>query len=369
MDYISILLQLILSFYIFYNTQAIGNIAFGVVGGIVLHLIIYLMNHLSCSKRTKTFLYIIHIIILVLAAIFISNSFWILVIAVNTELIYKYKYKIILLNLLGVLIYLWVIDSLIFKEQGVLFVLVILFLSLVSKYEEKIKSIKKANEELRDKLYQANLKVETIQKEVSQIEELTKIQERNMLVQKLHDKIGHTLAANIMQLEAIKIILQSNSAEATKMLTSTIENLRDGMDDIRHTLKDIKPEQSEVGINQIRNILEDLQSTHKIETELSFEGDIGAISLNVWHVTLQNLKETITNLIKHSKADRLSVRIEVFHKIIKIQFKDNGAPIEHYESGLGLMGIEERTQSINGRLVINTNNGFETLMILKREGI
>ncbi|WP_069999737.1 sensor histidine kinase [Cellulosilyticum sp. I15G10I2] len=367
MGNICILLQCILSFHIFYSALTAERMAFGIVGSIIVHLIIYLVNHLCRSKKMSASLYIIDIILLILMAYSVNEHFGLLAASINVEFIARYKYRMISNFILPG--YLFITNGIWLREQWLLFVLLIFFLSMLFKYEEKIKSIKRNNEDLRDKLYHANIKLESIQKEASHIEEAAKLQERNILVQKLHDKIGHTLAANIMQLEAVKIILQSNIEEAGKMLALTIENLRNGMDDIRHTLKDIKPECSEVGLNQIRYILEDLQNTHGIETEFLFEGDVGAISLSIWHVTLQNLKETITNLLKYSKADRFTVRIEVFHKIIKIQFKDNGTAIEQYENGLGLMGIEERTQSINGRLVINTNSGFETLMILKREDI
>jgi signal transduction histidine kinase len=345
------------------------NTAIWIVGGIALHFIIYLIIQLAHLNKVKNVLYTIDLMILILIASLIDRNFWLLASATNAEFTSKYTYRLMMGSSFMLVLYLLITDLSLLKQQGILFILILLIMSILVKYEEKLIGMKKMNEDLRDKLYEGNRRLEYIQKEVSQIEQATKVQERNLLVQKLHDKIGHTLAANIMQLEVIKMIVHKNKEDAIKMLEATINNLRNGMDDIRHTLRDIKPEQSEVGINQIKKILDDLKCTHSIDTELFFEGDLSSLTLNIWHVIIQNLKEAITNLLKYSKADRLSVRIEIFHKIIKVQFKDNGLPIEYYEKGLGLMGIEERTQSINGRLVIHTDNGFEILMIISREGI
>ncbi len=366
MDSICILLQLILSFHIFYKAQGSFQGIVLVLGSVVVHLILYLMMRLRSQGGLKCFLYVLDIMLLAGAAFFVNSGFWIMAAAVNAEFTSRYKQEVMLLTTSVLLVFLIILQPGLIIEQGTLLVLVIIVLGTLSKYEEKINGFKKTNEQLRDKLNKANRKIEYVQKEVSQIEEATKIQERNILVQKLHDKIGHTLAANIMQLEAAKIILHTSQEDALKMLEGTIQNLRSGMDDIRGTLREIKPEQSELGINQIKYILDELSRNSLVETEFSFEGDLSAISLNVWHVIAQNLRETVTNLLKYSKADRLRVKIEVFHKIIKVQFKDNGEPQAYFEKGLGLMGIEERTQSINGRLVINTNEGFETLMIINR---
>lgn len=369
MDNICILLQMILGFYVFYKAQVEEQMIFLTIGVIVGHFIFYLLSQLTSSKRSKSLLYIGDIGILIFASVFISSEFWVVAIARNVEWTYWINKKVMVFSTVGLFCWMTLREPRLINEQGILLLLTILFLVVLFWYEEKVQHGKDTNQQLREKLYQANHKLEYVQKDTSQIEEAAKLQERNLLVQKLHDKVGHTLAANIMQLEAVKILLRSNEDEALKMLEGTIHNLRVGMDDIRYTLRSLKPERSEMGINQVKGILEDLQSNHAIETELLFEGNLEAINLNIWQVIIQNLKEAVTNLLKYSEADRLTVRIDVFHKVIKVQFKDNGRPNGHYEKGLGLMGMEERTQSINGRLVINTGNGFEVLMVINREDI
>jgi signal transduction histidine kinase len=51
--------------------------------------------------------------------------------------------------------------------------------------------------------------------------------------------------------------------------------------------------------------------------------------------------------------------IEVFKKIIKVEYKDNGTGSGNIEAGMGLEAIEERTVSVGGRCFITKGeNGF-----------
>jgi signal transduction histidine kinase len=92
---------------------------------------------------------------------------------------------------------------------------------------------------------------------------------------------------------------------------------------------------------------------------LKTNGELNNISLDVWTCIHDNLKECLTNVLKHSNASEFNLLIDVFKKIIKVEYKDNGKSSENYEIGLGLEAIEERTLKANGRCYFTKGeNGF-----------
>jgi signal transduction histidine kinase len=234
------------------------------------------------------------------------------------------------------------------------------------KNESKIKIVEKTNYNLREKIFNLEENKSLENKANYQNIEAVKIEERNIISQKLHDKIGHVLAGSIMQLEALKIIIDKDRDKGMIMLDGITNNLRYGMDDIRTTLRKIKPENNEIGVNNLKLILEEFSKEYKIENRITFEGDINEINFVYWKVILDCVKESLTNIIKHSNADLLNVDISVLNQIIRIHIKDNGSKAKDIKKGMGLLGIEERVVNINGNVYFNNEDGFSTLIILKR---
>lgn len=241
-----------------------------------------------------------------------------------------------------------------------------IFIYESTKNESKIKIVERVNYNLREKIFNLEENKRLENKANYQNIEAVKIEERNIISQKLHDKIGHVLAGSIMQLEALKIIIDKDRDKGINMLDGITNNLRYGMDDIRATLRKIKPENTEMGVNNLKSILDEFSKEFKIENRITFEGDIDEINFVYWKVILDCLKETLTNIIKHSNADLLNIDISVLNQIIRIHIKDNGSLPKDIKKGMGLLGIEERIVNVNGNVYFNNEDGFSTLIILKR---
>lgn len=248
------------------------------------------------------------------------------------------------------------------------FIYSVLTISEICHYwdRSKLEAFNKQRTILMGQISSLGHAVEASKQEKKQTAYITKVSERNQLAQKLHDKIGHLLAGNVMQLEAIKLIIIKDQAKGLELMTRVIESLRGGMEEVRYTLKELKPAASESGLSQVKGILEGFREKSGIVSELIYKGDLERISLDIWFVIQENLKETLTNFMKYSNGDQFEVKIEVLHQLIKVSFKDNGFIKGPIKSGLGLIGIEERTLGVGGKLILNIDNGFETIMLIKR---
>ena len=100
------------------------------------------------------------------------------------------------------------------------------------KYEDNLE----INNFNRGQRYESHLmenKVRNLERYLEQNNIVTSLKERNFMAQKLHDHLGHRITSSIMQLEVTKETLGKNDELAKKYLISAMENLREGMDDIR----------------------------------------------------------------------------------------------------------------------------------------
>jgi len=201
-----------------------------------------------------------------------------------------------------------------------------------------------------------NEKLEELSKKLTDLRGLTKtlkytasLEERNRIAARIHDQIGHGISGSIIMLEASMLIMKDNPVRATLSIEKAIVNLREGVDEIRTALREERAGRYLLGINDITALLEEFKVSYNKSVNFKTSGELGFITLDIWICIHDNLKECLTNVLKHSNATEFCLTIEVFKKIIKVEYKDNGNGNENFEIGMGLEAIEERTVSAKGR--------------------
>ena len=191
-----------------------------------------------------------------------------------------------------------------------------------------------------------------------------RLEERNQISTRLHDKIGHTISGTLLQLEAIKIILDTDKDKGFSMLDICTDNLREGMNDIRMTLRNIKPKEEELGINRIKKILDEKIMGTRIIGKVGYKGDLEKISSKVWLLFIQGITELSTNSIKYSSCDLITINIEVLKKFIKLEIRDNGQGCKNIKKGIGINSLEDKINSMEGKIIISGENGFSVIILI-----
>lgn len=364
-----VIINILLCLYMFFETMFKYNpnsmINYGVLVSLIcISISLYIFCNLYKNINREKILFA-NILYLTIVSLFF-NKMMVLWLPVVMEYMKSKKYRdlyIIITIILGVIIQI---------NIGVSYSLVCL--SVLStmciyeniKYENKINTLEKANYDLIEKIYFIEDMRKSEYKLNLQNVESIKINERNIISQKIHDDIGHTLAGSIMQLEALKVVISKDLNKGIAMVDSIAENLRKGMDDIRYTLRTIKPEQSQLGINQLKFLLDEFSKDYNINTNLHLEGDLSEINILYWKVIIDTVKEVLTNTIKHSNGDFINCNISVLNKIIRVHIKDNGSYYNAIKKGMGLLGMEERIVNVSGSIEFDNEDGFSTLIILNR---
>lgn len=209
-------------------------------------------------------------------------------------------------------------------------------------------------------------KIDELEKYLDKNNSITILKERNFIAQKLHDHLGHRITGSVMQLEVTKEMIGNDDEVAKKYLDTAMSNLREGMEEIREFLRQVKPSQSIIGIETIRELILKFQYVTGIETIFLCEGDTSAIRSIEFKVIEENIKEALTNAAKYSNATKINVSILVFNMFYRVEVRDNGNGVERLAKGLGLSGIEERLEEINGRVEYYNDNGFVINMVINK---
>lgn len=203
---------------------------------------------------------------------------------------------------------------------------------------------------------------------IRQSEYTIKLEERNRLSQQIHDDVGHAMAGALIQMEASRLLMQTNRDKASELLGNAIAISKEGLERIRQTLKDMKPRAEELGVNRLRLFVDELSAKGTVTATLSCDGDIDVITPIQWKIIQQNATEAVTNALKYAKATAIHIEIRMLNKFIKAVVSDNGVGTEKVVKGLGIVGMEERAASVGGTVIVDGAKGFSVTTLLPYEG-
>jgi signal transduction histidine kinase len=223
-------------------------------------------------------------------------------------------------------------------------------------------------DQMRDKIHLLSDQLNKDAEYERQIKYSLQLEERNHIAQEVHDKVGHTIAGSLLQLEAANLYMDHNKEKSKEIIQTVINILREGMEGIRITLKNIKPGTEQLGINRVKLLIEEFSVNHFIKTSIRHTGNMERISPILWKIIVANISESLTNTIKYGNASAIAVHIEVLNKVVKAEIKDNGSGTLSIVKGLGIRGMEERSGNIGGTIIIDGSNGFSVITLLPLEG-
>ena len=230
----------------------------------------------------------------------------------------------------------------------------------VSSYHSTKNELNKEN----DQLEVSNKKLEH---QIAMLREISHIGARNYISRELHDILGHSLVVTIKLLEVSKMFYKNNKDRACDSLEKAQESIENGFDE----MKSIKDKEILIVYNSV--ILErELKSMIKfiditgIKVNFFLRGKSSFIEANVYDVVKKVATELITNVLKHSSADKLLMSISISNDNITMQVMDNGTGVKNIVKGNGLIGIDGRLSLVGGSAKYSSSKaeGFTSTIII-----
>jgi len=183
----------------------------------------------------------------------------------------------------------------------------------------------------------------------------SRINERLRISRELHDLVGHHLTALTLNLEAASHLTEGKPHTYVKKSQSIARLL---LADVREVVGQFRQSGTlNLGqaINQLLNGLPGLKVSKDIPDDFLVEDPRLAQTI------LRCTQELITNTLKHARASRLWVKLEIEknndEQQLLLTIRDNGIGLGHFKAGNGLKGIQERVQIMQGHCEIKDDNG------------
>ena len=250
------------------------------------------------------------------------------------------------------------------KEAFALTINLVLLTLLARILLLKLAAYKELNDKQKETISDMDKKLKDLRGLMKTLKYTASVEERNRIAARIHDQIGHGISGSIIMLEAALLVMKDHPEKAADNVRKAVENLREGVDEIRTALRGERADRYLLGINDVTAMLEEFKVTYNKSAQLKTTGELNHITLEHWSCIHDNLKECLTNLLKHSNASEFILNIEVFKKIIKVEYKDNGKSEVGFEKNVGLEAIEERTVNAKGRCFFSKGeNGFSVTNI------
>jgi signal transduction histidine kinase len=139
----------------------------------------------------------------------------------------------------------------------------------------------------------------------------------------------------------------------------TIQSLRELIFDLRRPPADQRDLRAEID-----DLITRLGSARRTEVEVTYNGVFAGITESTIDSVLQLVREALSNALRHSEAETISVAISAGEDRVGIEIRDNGRGFDLAveEPGLGLSSMGSRTDRAGGTLRIATAPGEGTVV-------
>ena len=202
---------------------------------------------------------------------------------------------------------------------------------------------------------------------------LTVAREREHMARDLHDSIGQVLAHAAMQADAARRLLSDRRlVEAESLLERLAEVARDSHREVRGYIFELNAGTSpgKPLVDTLRHYIDSFSRHHGIPTELSVGRSEAEFELatedeiQVFHV----IQEALSNAQRHAHPSVIHVRLESDPSQLRVEIADDGRGFDVRavdEVGFGLRFMRARAVELGGRLVLSSEPGRGTQLVLE----
>ncbi|GAB3011117.1 sensor histidine kinase [Bowmanella dokdonensis] len=185
--------------------------------------------------------------------------------------------------------------------------------------------------------------------------------ERTRIARNIHDLLGHHLTALSINLQVAGRKADGEVKQAVEKCHAIAGLL---LSDVREAVAEIR----EKSLIDLQSALQELTTDlPRIQVDLNIQAEVQDVEQA--HAILMCVKESLTNSLKHSSADRISISLSEASGNLQLDIHDNGQQkIAGFRTGNGLRGIQERASGLCGQALFESGpRGFHTRILLPGE--
>jgi signal transduction histidine kinase len=185
----------------------------------------------------------------------------------------------------------------------------------------------------------------------------TQEDERRRIARELHDSTSQNLTSLIvglrmMETNCAQCAAQSKAADLRQLASKTLDEVHDLSMRLRPRVLD------DLGLAAaLERLTSEWQARYKIPVDVIIqlsERLPGEVETTIYRI----VQEALTNIARHAQAKSVSILVERHSDVVRTIVEDDGIGFDvntnHGERHLGLLGMRERAELLNGTLVVES---------------
>ena len=186
--------------------------------------------------------------------------------------------------------------------------------------------------------------------------------------QELHDNLGQIASLIKINLNTIQL---NNTAKAEQKIEDTKELTRQLITDLKGLSVRLNSDRiTQLGlIRTLQAEAERINKTDAFSADFSATGTDPTLSPEKSIILYRMIQEIINNIIKHSEARHINIKLNTTENLFTLVFKDDGIGFNVEEKlnngGAGLLNLQNRAKLINAQLTIQSTLGYGSVFTIE----
>lgn len=201
---------------------------------------------------------------------------------------------------------------------------------------------------------------------------LAALQERQKLARELHDSVSQALYGIALGSRTARIAADKDDFRRENILEPldyVLSLAEAGLAEMRALIFELRPEslENEGLVAALTKQTDALGARHQIQIETSFCGE-PQLSLEAKETLYRVAQESLHNVVKHARATQVSLQLGSDKRQVTLEIQDNGIgfdPQGSYPGHLGLRSMRERAERMGGNLVVESEPGNGTRVLMR----
>lgn len=184
--------------------------------------------------------------------------------------------------------------------------------------------------------------------------------ERERIAREMHDILAHSMSLVVVQAEAGPTVVHTDPDKAAEVFDTISGAARDALAQLRRALgvlrsgEDGAERTPQPDLDGLPALLAAARRGGLTGT-LAEQGDRPAVPADLAATVYRIVQESLTNAVKHARADRVWVRLDWREGELRLAVRDDGrgpagSPDQTGGGGHGLAGMRERVAALGGEL-------------------
>jgi signal transduction histidine kinase len=192
--------------------------------------------------------------------------------------------------------------------------------------------------------------------------------ERRRLARELHDETGQALTSILLGLSAVE---RAESAEAAHVAAGELRGLVvETLQSVRRLAVELRPSAlDDFGLEPaLRRLGQAMRERGELDVQVEARLGEERLPAEVETALYRIVQEALTNVVKHADAAHVSIVLTRKQGSVVVMIEDDGRGFDLAESSvdrLGLLGMRERVQLLDGSLEIEAAPGAGTTLVVE----